>query len=82
MLWHPWKIVLPPLTQGKHALVIRVANTLANELTSERVIKLWSEKQGPGWPSPYHKRALEFERESRGGGLQGPVMLRTMNKGG
>ncbi|HPO13938.1 MAG TPA: hypothetical protein PLI09_10870 [Candidatus Hydrogenedentes bacterium] len=40
---------------------------------------LWQEKQGPGWPSPYHKRALEFERESRGGGLQGPITLRKMN---
>lgn len=79
MLWHPWQIILPPLTPGKHEIVLRVANTLANELTSERVIKLWSEKQGPGWPSPYHKRTLEFERESRGGGLHGPITLRKMN---
>ncbi len=75
LVWPPWKITLPPCTHGKHEIIIRVANTLANELTSERVIKLWAEKQGPGWPSPYHKRALEFERESRGGGLQGPIVL-------
>ncbi len=80
MLWPPRQIELPPCAAGRHELVIRVANTLANELTSERVTKLWAEKSGPGWPSPYHKRALEFERESRGGGLQGPVRLTRLGR--
>jgi hypothetical protein len=55
--------------------VVRVANTLANELTSERVVKEWAARTGPGWPSPYHERALVFERESHGGGLPGPLRL-------
>jgi hypothetical protein len=78
MLWPPWRITLPPTAAGKHEIIIRVANTLANELSSDRVKALWSEKKGPGWPSPYHERALVFERESRGGGMQGPVLLRRM----
>jgi hypothetical protein len=78
MLWPPWRITLPPTAAGKHEIIIRVANTLANELSSDRVTALWSEKKGPGWPSPYHERALVFERESRGGGMQGPVLLRRM----
>ncbi len=80
MLWAPWRIALPPCTPGKHELVIRVANTLANELTSDRVKALWAEKKGPGWPSPYHERALVFERESRGGGLQGRVIIRLLSE--
>jgi len=75
MLWPPWRIELPPCSVGLHELTIRVANTLANELVSERVAKLWAAKSGPGWPSPYHKRALEFESETSGGGIQGPIRL-------
>ena len=41
----------------------------------QRVAAAWQAKSGPGWPSPYHERALVFEKESRGGGLQGPVRL-------
>ncbi|HOZ48782.1 MAG TPA: glycosyl hydrolase [Candidatus Hydrogenedentes bacterium] len=80
ILWPPWRIDLPACAPGRHELVIRVANTLANELTSERVVELWNAKKGPGWPSPYHVRALEFERESRGGGLQGPIGLLRMEE--
>lgn len=79
MLWAPWQIALPPSAAGTHRLCIRAANTLANELTSARVAELWRTKQGPGWPSPYHERALKFEAESRGGGIQGPILLRRMN---
>jgi len=75
LLWAPWRLVLPPCRPGSHRITLRVANTLANELTSERVTRDWSQKKGPGWPSPYHQRALVFERESRGGGLTGPVTL-------
>lgn len=76
ILWSPWRTELPALAPGAHELTIRVANTLANELTSDRVAALWAAKRGPGWPSPYHVRALAFERESRGGGITGPVMLK------
>lgn len=75
LLWSPWRAELPPTTTGRHEITIRVANTLANELTSERVTAAWKSKRGPGWPSPYNERALVFEKESRGGGLQGPVRL-------
>jgi hypothetical protein len=78
LLWAPWHAVLPKCAPGPHTITIRVANTLANELTSERVTRAWAQKTGPGWPSPYHKRALEFERESRGGGISWPVQLTRM----
>jgi hypothetical protein len=78
MLWAPWSLELPNCGPGLHKVEIRVANTLANELTSERVSKLWADKSGPGWPSPYHKRALVFEVESRGGGIKGPIIARRM----
>jgi hypothetical protein len=82
LLWPPWRVALPPCTAGTHTLTIRVANTLANELTSDRVRDAWSKKKGPGWPSPYHERALKFEVESRGGGLAGPVTLTRMEVNG
>jgi hypothetical protein len=76
VLWSPWQIELPPLKGRKEfVLEIDVANTLANELTSQRVRTAWAQRKGPGWPSPYHQRALEFEVQSRGGGLLGPVRL-------
>jgi hypothetical protein len=76
VLWNPWCIELPPLGDRKEfVLEIEVANTLANELTSQRVRTAWASRKGPGWPSPYHQRALEFEVQSRGGGLLGPVRL-------
>ena len=75
LLWPPWEVRLPACSPGKHRIAIRVANTLANELTSDRVTQLWAQKSGPGWPSPYHKRALVFERESRGGGIEGPIRV-------
>ena len=85
LLWavgDAWRVEIPAGKPGRHELIIRVANTLANELTSERVKNLWAEKTGPGWPSPYHKRALVFEKESRGGRLQGPIRLVRMERTG
>ncbi len=81
MLWSPWRITLPPCTAGKHTIAIRVANSLANELTSERVTQAWAQKSGPGWPSPYHVRAIEFEKESRGGGISGPIRIYRLVEG-
>lgn len=75
LLWPPWRVTLPDCTPGTHTITLRVANTLANELTSERVTRLWAAKKGPGWPSPYHARAYDMERESRGGGLKGPIQI-------
>jgi len=76
LLWRPWRIELPALkSPDEHLLEIEISNTLANELTSQRVRTAWAKRHGPGWPSPYHQRALEFEMESCGGGLLGPVHL-------
>lgn len=81
-------ILFPPLhldirlpeTQREFTLEVEVANTLANELTSERVQKAIAERHGPGWPGPYHQRALVFERESRSGGVFGPVCLELLEE--
>lgn len=81
LLWSPWQLLLPPLAVGPHHIIIRVANTLANELTSQRVVDLWSQKKGDGWPSPYHARAIAFERESRGGGIMGPIVIQRLENG-
>jgi hypothetical protein len=79
VLWSPWQIELPPRNDSQPMVIdVEVANTLANELTSSRVVEAWSKRSGPGWPSCYHKRALDMEKESRGGGLLGPVQLRAV----
>ncbi|MFO1019833.1 MAG: glycosyl hydrolase [Planctomycetales bacterium] len=76
VLWSPTSLDLPAMKIGSELDIrIEVANTLANELTSERVRTAWGKRTGPGWPGPYHQRALEFERDSRSGGLFGPVTL-------
>lgn len=75
-LWSPMTIELsPPEYQHEFLLTVEVTNTLANEITSERVQNEWAQRSGPGWPGPYHQRALEFEKQSRNGGLFGPVRL-------
>jgi hypothetical protein len=77
VLWSPWNIELPSLgDRTEFTLDIEMSNTLANELTSQRVMDLWNSMSGqPGWPSPYNARQWAFEAESRGGGLLGPVTL-------
>jgi hypothetical protein len=76
VLWSPWRIELPPpMDHDEFVLDIEVSNTLANELTSQRVRDAWTKRIGPGWPGLYHARALEFEQKARGGGLLGPVSL-------
>lgn len=77
VLWNPARIELPAdAVKARFTLRVDVSNTLANELTSPRVVEAWSRRKGAGWPSPYHARALTFEKDSRGGGLLGPVRLR------
>lgn len=80
VLWSPTSLEFTPSkNQTDFVLTIEVANTLASELTSERVQQEWSQRKGPGWPGPYHQRALEFEKESRSGGLFGPVRLELLD---
>jgi alpha-L-rhamnosidase len=75
-LWSPMCVEFTSeKTHPEFVLTIEVANTLANELTSDRVQKEWARQNGPGWPGPYHQRAVEFEKESRSGGLFGPLRL-------
>jgi hypothetical protein len=77
VLWAPWQIELPSLgNRTQFTLDIEMSNTLANEITSQRVQNLWASMSGQsGWPSPYNSTELPFEMESRGGGLLGPVKL-------
>jgi hypothetical protein len=76
LLWSPWRIELPALKNpAEFVLEIQVSNTLANEITSQRVRDEWGKHKEPGWPSGYHSISLKFEFESRGGGLFGPVRL-------
>lgn len=81
VLWSPMSLDFTPAEKHtEFVLTIEVANTLASELTSERVQKDWSQRNGPGWPGPYHQRALEFEKESRSGGLFGPVRIELLGQ--
>lgn len=75
VVWGPWEIELPKQNEP-YELEIVVTNTLANVLTSERVRNDWKNRKGAGWPGPYDARAAEFEKDSRGGGLFGPVTLK------
>jgi hypothetical protein len=76
VLWSPWSIELPSLgNRTQFTLDIEMANTLANELTSQRVRDFWNSMSGDGWPSEYNAAAWGFEMDSRGGGLLGPVYL-------
>jgi len=75
VIWDPWEIELPQQKE-LFELEIVVTNTLANVLTSERVRNDWKNRKGAGWPGPYDARAAEFEKDSRGGGLYGPVALK------
>jgi hypothetical protein len=77
VLWSPWRIELPVLKKpAKFVLEIQVSNTLANEITSQRVRDAWKKKPLAGIVNEeYHGMALKFEVESRGGGLLGPVRL-------
>jgi hypothetical protein len=75
VIWDPWEIELPQQKES-FELEIVVTNTLANVLTSERVRNDWKNRKGAGWPGPYDARAAEFEKDSRGGGLYGPVTLK------
>ena len=76
VLWGPWCIELPLLgDQTEFTLDIEMSNTLANEITSQRVRDFWTGMSGAGWPSEYNAAAWGFEADSRGGGLLGPVSL-------
>lgn len=74
VVWAPYQIALPAQS-GSIELGIVVTNTLANVLTSARVREDWQSRRGPGWPGPYDARAADFEKDSRRGGLYGPVRL-------
>lgn len=75
MAWSPWEVDLPQVEESSFELEIIVTNTLANLITSQRVRSEWEKRQGPGWLGPYDPRTKEFEKDTRGGGLYGPVRL-------
>ncbi len=76
--WSPWELSIPgKIETDRLELEIVVTNTLANVLTSQQVREDWKSRTGPGWPpAPYDLRAADLEKESRGGGLYGPVILK------
>lgn len=59
------------LKKGENVLEITVANTMANEYVNTKQFDGYSK----GELGPYHEKSKEFERESLGGGLYGPVEL-------
>ena len=61
------------LRPGKNRLEITVTNTLANALSSEKVLDSWETQS---WVSPYDDRQRYFEKESLPSGLFGPVTIR------
>lgn len=75
IVWGPWKSDVMVINKPVIDLEIAVYNTLANVLVSERVRNDWANRNVPGWPGNYDARTAEFEKESVGGGLIGPVKL-------
>lgn len=76
IVWTPWEIEFDnKIDDSAIDLEIAVTNTLANVLTSEKVRADWENQGGYGWPGQYDARTVKFERDSRGGGLPGPVVL-------
>ncbi len=71
--------VMPPysfeikkeLLEKENELVIRVSNTAANAFVHFKLPEEWEQKH----IGPYHKPALELEKNYVGGGLIGPVKL-------
>ncbi len=58
--------------KGTNTIEITVSNTAANQFVYTTADKFFEPKE----IGPYHERAKEFEKESLGGGLYGPVTLK------
>ncbi|NLE53883.1 MAG: hypothetical protein GX617_03005, partial [Lentisphaerae bacterium] len=56
---------------GRNDLDVTVANTLANALAPDAVLKQWADK----WPIQYEGKQRPFENEHHESGLFGPVTL-------
>ena len=56
---------------GRNDLDVTVANTLANALAPDAVLKQWADK----WPLQYEDKQRPFENEHHESGLFGPVTL-------
>ncbi len=70
MIFTPFRVRLPRLGP-ENTLIIRVSNTAANAFVHTDFSRWY-----PEWMlGPYHKKELEFERESLESGLYGPVTL-------
>ena len=76
-LWQPWSFVtVGTLRAGVNELSVTVTNTLANQYLTSHALDRFDDKH----LGPYHKRALEFERESLSSGLFGPVTIRAAGR--
>jgi hypothetical protein len=72
-LWPPYAVdVSGLLVAGANRLRITVANTMANQAASERVV---AEARSRGWFNGYYERALPMMQETLRSGLIGPVRL-------
>ncbi|NMA46724.1 MAG: hypothetical protein GX945_09195 [Lentisphaerae bacterium] len=68
----PYRFDISAVVQvGKNYLEITVANTLANALSPDAVLKAWAEK----WPLQYEEKQRPFEKTNLESGLFGPVVL-------
>jgi hypothetical protein len=59
------------LQKGSNILEVSIANTLANALAPDAVLKKWAEK----WPLQYEDKQRPFESDNQASGLFGPVTL-------
>jgi len=58
VLWNPWRLELPSLAgRSEFELEIAVSDTLANELTSQRVRDAGASARGPVGPAPITKES-------------------------
>jgi len=75
-VWEPYVFCVSGiLARGENELRLVVSNTLANQLTSDRVKRQWEAKEDRDWDHSFHRLALRFETESRESGLFGPVRI-------
>lgn len=72
-LWPPHVLDISGLVvAGDNRLRVRVSNTLANQVASDRVV---ADARLHGWFNGYYARALPMMRESLPSGLVGPVRI-------
>ncbi len=73
--WVPYRLEVSGLLQpNTNVLEVEVTNTLADQALRPDVLEMM---QARGWRNVYRLRAENFEKDSLGGGLLGPLTLLT-----